>query len=154
MVYFLWSIKDNITVFPKESLCWNSSICLLSSLGTSSSASEIWLLEFSIFEINPSVCPVLIIIEFSFFLTCGYSISHKITRTLMYYLRHVFSLLILWFKDKPVASLNFVIIHFLDCRITINLSGVFKFSQFIADKMVNFERYSFSVLKHNLPLPH
>ena len=52
---FLWSIKDKITVFPKGQLCLNAHKSSLSSLDTSSS--EFWLLEFSTYEINSSLCP-------------------------------------------------------------------------------------------------
>ena len=55
VVYFLWSIKDIITVFPKQSLCLNARKCSLSSLDTCSSSSEFWLLGFSTCEINSSV---------------------------------------------------------------------------------------------------
>ena len=50
--YFLWSIKNKIRVFPKESLCLNAHEWSLSSLDTCSSSSEFWLLEFSTCEIN------------------------------------------------------------------------------------------------------
>ena len=55
IVYFLWSIKDKITVFPKESLRVNAHKCSQSSLDTCSSSSAFQLFEFGACEINSSV---------------------------------------------------------------------------------------------------